>query len=266
MLKIHRSPSLLEHVRSPPFRRNLCCNVLIRFFQSLLPSSLLSILLVTAVTRRPSLIALPLTLRADCGFDPLNLASPENLASYRDAEIKHARLAMLAAAGWPISELFDVEIAKDVGLPADVVSPDAAGIGLAPSLLNGGLSAVPLGYWLIVLSLTGFLEIQLEGLKRDGRVSDPGDFGFDPLGLYPKDPAEQMIMKEKEVKHGRISMLAIVAFAFQEASSRIPVVEEAPAFFGLTPGERVAEAEVAEVAKESEDVIYNVLHNILHLI
>ena len=38
-------------------------------------------------------------LAGDYGFDPLQLAdSPQTLASYREAEIKHARLAMLAGA------------------------------------------------------------------------------------------------------------------------------------------------------------------------
>ena len=49
----------------------------------------------------------------DAGFDPLGLARNEiALESYREAEIKHARLAMLAAAGWPLSELFDRKIAE----------------------------------------------------------------------------------------------------------------------------------------------------------
>merc|ERR1719152_1113005 len=46
------------------------------------------------------------TLAGDAGFDPLELAdTPEALAWYREAEVKHARLAMLAAFGWPISEV-----------------------------------------------------------------------------------------------------------------------------------------------------------------
>merc|ERR1719231_1881040 len=46
------------------------------------------------------------TLAGDMNFDPLMIAdSPEKLAWYREAEVKHARLAMLAAFGWPISEI-----------------------------------------------------------------------------------------------------------------------------------------------------------------
>jgi hypothetical protein len=37
----------------------------------------------------------------------------------------------------------------------------------------------------------------------------PGDFGFDPLKLYPKDAAKQMEMQVKELKNGRMAMIAV---------------------------------------------------------
>jgi hypothetical protein len=46
-------------------------------------------------------VALDGTLAGDVGFDPLGFAkNTDDLMKYREAEIKHARLAMLAAAGW----------------------------------------------------------------------------------------------------------------------------------------------------------------------
>ena len=56
----------------------------------------------------------------DFGFDPLGWAEvgwglnegetqeerDDRLYAYREAELKHGRLAMLAAAGWPIAELY----------------------------------------------------------------------------------------------------------------------------------------------------------------
>jgi light-harvesting complex I chlorophyll a/b binding protein 4 len=37
----------------------------------------------------------------------------------------------------------------------------------------------------------------------------PGDFQFDPFKLYPKDPAKQKEMQLKELKNGRLAMIAI---------------------------------------------------------
>ena len=78
------------------------------------------------------------TLAGDVGFDPLGFAKSESdLMNYREAEIKHARLAMLAAAGWPLSELFDKKIATVLGMDPLLDSADRV-----PSLLNGGLGKV----------------------------------------------------------------------------------------------------------------------------
>merc|ERR1719261_1603269 len=77
-------------------------------------------------------VALDSSLAGDVGFDPLGFAkNSEDLMNYREAEIKHARLAMLAAAGWPISELFDAKIAALFGLTPIVDATDRV-----PSLLN----------------------------------------------------------------------------------------------------------------------------------
>ena len=52
------------------------------------------------------------------GFDPLGIVkSKEQLFLLREAEIKHARIAMLAAIGWPVSELCHYTIAKIFGKP-----------------------------------------------------------------------------------------------------------------------------------------------------
>merc|ERR1719414_219030 len=168
------------------------------------------------------------SLAGDVGFDPLGFAkSPEDLMNFREAEIKHARLAMLAAAGWPLSELFDAKIAKIAGLTPLVDASDRA-----PSLLNGGLGKVSPVYW--IACLLGAAAIDGYGIYRrnQGNASYfPGNLGFDPLGMYPQDEAGQQRMQLAEVKNGRLAMIAITAFAVQEFVSKTGVIDETPLFF-----------------------------------
>jgi hypothetical protein len=89
------------------------------------------------------------------------------LWNYREAEIKHGRLAMLAAAGWPVSELFDKKFAHLFGLPAILDKTDRA-----PSILNGGLGKISPIYW--VGCLAAAAAIDLYGIKKSS--SDPDYF------------------------------------------------------------------------------------------
>merc|ERR1719163_1446557 len=143
------------------------------------------------------------TLAGDMGFDPLQIADNSGkLAWYREAEVKHARLAMLAAFGWPISEVLNF---------GKLLTND----GRAPSLLNGGLGEVNGVYWGAVVALAVYWESK--GLdKQYGKQSDylPGMLGFDPLG------ADSPAMRNAEITNGRVAMLAITAFAYEEALTK----------------------------------------------
>ena len=58
-------------------------------------------------------------------FDPLGLASKENLVAYREAEIKHGRVAMLAALGWPAAEELEPFFSKLFGLEDELIETGA---------------------------------------------------------------------------------------------------------------------------------------------
>lgn len=150
-----------------------------------------------------------------------------SLIYMREAEIKHCRLAMLAVVGWPLAELFDKSIADLTGLPSALTST-----GASPSLLNGGLDRIDIEYWVAVVALAGFVELENMKMKEEkGKAYTPGDCGFDPLGFFPTDKKTQLEMQTKELKHGRLAMMAILGFAVQEALYRIPVTQETPFFF-----------------------------------
>merc|ERR1719362_1943043 len=169
------------------------------------------------------------SLPGDVGFDPFSFAGKdkESLLYMREAEIKHGRLAMLAAVGWPIAELWDSKIASAFGLPSALTST-----GSSPSLLNGGLDKIDIEYWIFVAALAGLVELAAADRQEELKTRYiPGDCGFDPLSLFPEEKKEQFVMQTKEIKHGRIAMMAVLGFVVQEALYRTPVVSETPFFF-----------------------------------
>mmetsp|Transcript_35072 Transcript_35072/g.73988 ORF Transcript_35072/g.73988 Transcript_35072/m.73988 type:complete len:227 (+) Transcript_35072:87-767(+) len=168
-------------------------------------------------------------LAGDVGFDPLGFGGADmaSLTQMREAEIKHGRLAMLAAVGWPLAELYDRSIASFLGL-----QPALTSSGASPSLLNGGLDKIEPDYWVIVASVAGLAELASSEAKEDnGKNYIPGDCGFDPLNLMPTDKEGAKAMQTKEIKHGRIAMMAILGYVVQEALYRSPVTDETPFFF-----------------------------------
>ncbi len=176
--------------------------------------------------KRPA--ALTGALAGDVGFDPIGFAKTEDdLMNYREAEIKHARLAMLAAAGWPISEVFDKKIASALNMAPLLDANDRV-----PSVLNGGLGKVSPLYWVGVIGLAAAVDVfgTMQSKKGDAGYF-PGNLGFDPLGVYPKDEEGQLWMQTAEIKNGRLAMIAIFGFAIQEFVSKVGVVDETPFFF-----------------------------------
>jgi len=169
------------------------------------------------------------TMAGDVGFDPFGLAgeTKEDLIFKREAEIKHSRLAMLAAVGWPLAELWDRKLAAFFGI-GDSLTPT----GQVPSLLNGGLEKVEPEFWVFAVSAAGLFEIANDDAKEEnGKDYIVGDCGFDPLKLFPENKEEQKAMQTKEIKHGRIAMMAILGYVVQEVLYGSPVTQETPFFF-----------------------------------
>ena len=103
---------------------------------------------------------------------------------------------------------------------------------VSPSLLNGGLDKIEPEYWVIVAATAAIFELQSKWAQEDGKDKYIlGDCGFDPLNFFPEEKAAQFAMQTKEIKHGRIAMMAILGFAVQEALYGAPVTAETPFFF-----------------------------------
>ena len=104
------------------------------------------------------------------GFDPFNCAtSLEALKGYREAELKHGRLAMLAAAGWPVSELVQPWLSKALGAPDLLAAGDEA-----PSILNGGLDKINPLFFMAIIIFSATVEATALNKAR-GADYIPGD-------------------------------------------------------------------------------------------
>lgn len=172
--------------------------------------------------RRPEL--LDGSLPGDRGFDPFNFSSDASALSwYRNAEIKHARLAMLATVGWPIAELSHKAFASQFDLEPTLGLHDKA-----PSILNGGLSLTNPLFWVAAISAAALLEfVDI----KNGDSNEPGYFGFDPLSFTGKSESQTFFMREAEIFNGRIAMLAITGFVAQEFYTNVSVINQIPLFF-----------------------------------
>lgn len=185
-------------------------------------------------------------LAGNVGFDPLGLAkNKEQLWEYREAEVKHARLAMLAAIGWPISELLDRDIADFFNAPAMLDDGDRV-----PTALNGGMEHVSPEFWGFCLGLTAAIDMYGTAKARRGAPDYfPGNLGFDPFNFYTDDKIVQERLKLAEIKHGRTAMIGVVGYVVEEYTTKMAVVDDTPILFQpLT--ETVEEVVLGAVALE----------------
>jgi len=143
---------------------------------------------------------------------------------YREAELTHGRVAMLASVGFLVGEkvegssfLFDASVS-------------------GPAITH--LKQVPTPFWTLLVIFIANAEIYRArrgwvepinvpagqpGLLRDDYI--PGDLAFDPLELRPDDPEAFLTMQNKELQNGRLAMIAAAGFMAQELADGKGILE-----------------------------------------
>merc|ERR1712086_345565 len=162
------------------------------------------------------------TLEPVGNFDPLGFTEGNDFVTisyYREAELQHGRVAMLAALGMIVTEepiefhpLFEAGV-KDIG----------------PAVRHlDEVRAVSPAFFEILALIIGALEFNrgITGWNAPGDVFGSGrvfkddyftgDVGFDPLGLAPEDEAEFYELHTKELQNGRLAMLGFAGMVAQE--------------------------------------------------
>merc|ERR1711934_1065692 len=158
--------------------------------------------------------SLPGILEPTGFFDPAGLSdgvSPSELKRYREAELTHGRVAMLASLGFLVGESGATPLFG----------------GKIDGIAINQFWKVPEGFWPVILLFIAVPEVfrALRGWMdpsvpenyfqlRPGYI--PGDLDFDPAGLKPEDPEEFKEMQTKELQHCRLAMLAAAGMIVQE--------------------------------------------------
>ena len=170
---------------------------------------------------------LPGTLDPVPDFDPAGLSadvSLDDIKLWREAEVTHGRISMLAVVGFLTQENFHflfVEPDKDIG-PAIRHLDEVRAVNpwffevltFTIALAEARRSTVG---WVNPAGDSGPVGGLPDGeLRALNAQYYPGDFGFDPLGLKPTDADEFAEMATKELQHGRLAMLAAAGFLAQE--------------------------------------------------
>jgi len=146
-------------------------------------------------------------------FDPVGFskdASEGRIRFYREVELKHGRVAMLAALGFPLAETFHPLFGGDIDVPSYVAFQET-----------------PLQtFWPLIIGLISVFEVfsifsfnspidggEMWSIRTD---YESGDLGFDPMRLKPESAEEFKEMQTKELNNGRWAMIAMSGMVAQE--------------------------------------------------
>ena len=152
--------------------------------------------------------------------------SAGDIKKFREAELKHGRVAMTAFLGIMVAESFN-----------PLFDGKISGAAIYQFQQADNLNSY---FWVAVLFVIALVEGQniLTGWESSSETSDRksivaqlkedyvnGDLGFDPLGLTPADADEFDQLRTKELNNGRLAMLAVAGIVTQELVNGKGVLE-----------------------------------------
>jgi hypothetical protein len=160
-------------------------------------------------------------------FDPLGFTkdlSVNEIKRYREAEVTHGRVGMLAVLGYLVGENFHPLFDGQISGPANTHLAQVQEVApfffawLVTSILTAEIGRAKIGWEEPMKAMEFNQANEVKGtfgalLRRNYY---PGDIGFDPLGLKPTSPQEFAEMQTKELNNGRLAMLAAIGMIVQE--------------------------------------------------
>ncbi|KAF5747266.1 chlorophyll a-b binding protein of LHCII type 1 [Tripterygium wilfordii] len=170
-------------------------------------------------------------LPGDYGFDIAGLSKdPVALQKYFNFEILHARWAMLASLGALVPEVLDLIGAFHFVEPvwwrvgySKLKGDTLDYLGIPGLHLAGSQGVLVIAICQVLLMVgpeyaryCGIEALEPLGIYLPGDINYPGGALFDPLNLS-KDPVAFEELKVKEIKNGRLAMVAWLGFYVQAA-------------------------------------------------
>jgi hypothetical protein len=154
-------------------------------------------------------------------FDPVGFSTDieeGKLLFYREAELKHGRVGMLASLGILVGENFHPLFGGNIDVPSYVAFQQTPLQTFWPAVV----AAIAIPEVFSVYTFNYPWAPGVDGLVngwsiRSDRV--PGDLGFDPLGLKPTDAKEFKDLQAKEINNGRLAMIAAAGMIAQELAT-----------------------------------------------
>jgi len=153
--------------------------------------------------------------------DPLGIsksASLESIKLWREAELMHGRVSMLAFLHVVFTEFYKYQ----------PLYPDAGDLSINHlsniPLTTTGLLGVVIGAMEFYRAEKGWLEpTSPENLWTLRDAYEPGDLGFDPLNLGSGLISSKRKLQEQELNNGRLAAIAMAGIVAQELVTNRPV-------------------------------------------
>lgn len=149
-------------------------------------------------------------MAGDVGFDPLGLSNIDDVGIdlywLREAEVKHARVAMMAVLGIVQVEIFGPAPGCEAATAKCQMDAFWQIWNSHPQYIAFGLIMIT-----IIETISGIATTQ----GRESGERAPGDFGLDPLGYAKGDADKFARLQAQEIANGRLAMWAAAGLLMQ---------------------------------------------------